>query len=76
MKYIVGYAPVMSYPYCWQPQEPSLFRVYFKSNHITSQYSNLQPGKFMPTSLLSAMPPLITQNFQHHKKQQQRTTLK
>jgi hypothetical protein len=58
MKYIVGYTPVMSYPYCWQPQEPPLFCIYFKSNHVTSQYSNLQPDKFMPTSLLSAMPPL------------------
>jgi hypothetical protein len=58
MKYIVAYAPVMSYPYCWQPQESPLFHVYFKSNHVTSQYSNLQPDKFMPTSLLSAMPPL------------------
>jgi hypothetical protein len=58
MKYIVGYTPVMSYPYCWQPQEPPSFHIYFKSNHVTSQYSNLQPDKFMPTSLLTAMPPL------------------
>jgi hypothetical protein len=58
MKDSMGYTPVMSYPYCWQPQEMPLFHIYFKSNHVTSKYSNLQPDKFMPTSLLSAMPPL------------------
>jgi hypothetical protein len=46
----------MSYPYCWQPQEPSLFLVYFKSNHVTNQYNNLSPDKFIPLSLLLVMP--------------------
>jgi hypothetical protein len=71
MKHLAGYAPIMSYPYCWQPQEPSLFLVYFKSNPVTNQYNNLSPDKFMPLSLLLVMP---TMNHEEYPMPQEAAT--